>query len=160
MWGLRQHTLLGIVVSLCGVSGNTLYWVLLLGLFGASGNTLYCVLLLVYVGPLATHLTGYCCRFTWGLGQHTLLGLMWVFSNGLKIIFIWRSRSVDFRISSETDDSQITPSQTKSYAITSPFPNWPLIQTCHNPTNLMFTNLHIPPKPSGGREYSSDSSDS
>jgi hypothetical protein len=69
MWGLRQHTLLGIVglcasgntlldiaVGLCGTSGNTLYWVLLLvmlrlgqhtllafvlGLRGASDNTLY-----------------------------------------------------------------------------------------------------------------------
>jgi hypothetical protein len=67
MWGLRQHSLLGIIVGLCGVSGNKLYWVLLLGLCGASGNTLDCallfglrgprahywVLLLVYVGPLA-----------------------------------------------------------------------------------------------------------
>jgi hypothetical protein len=39
MWGLRQHTLLGLVVDLRGASGNTHYW----------------VLLLVYVGPLATH---------------------------------------------------------------------------------------------------------
>jgi hypothetical protein len=56
MWGLRQDTLLGIV-DLCGTSGNTHYW----------------VLLLAYVGLWATHLTGY-CRFTWHLGQYTLLG--------------------------------------------------------------------------------------
>jgi hypothetical protein len=49
-----------VVVSLCGASGNTLYW----------------VLLLVYVGAWATHFTGYCCWFTWGLGQHTLLGIV------------------------------------------------------------------------------------
>jgi hypothetical protein len=41
-----------------GVSGNTLYWVLLLGLCWASGNTFYWVLLLVYVGPWVTHFTG------------------------------------------------------------------------------------------------------
>jgi hypothetical protein len=104
MWGHGQHTLLGIVVGLCGASGNTLYW----------------VLLLVYMGPRATHITGYCCWFMWGLGQHTLLNivvdlcgasgntlyfcwviqsfgqhtllgiivrLLWVFSNWFKIIF-------------------------------------------------------------------------
>jgi hypothetical protein len=60
MWGLGQDTLLGIVVGLCGASGNTFYW----------------VLLLVYVGPQATHFTGYCCWFMWGLGQHTLLGIV------------------------------------------------------------------------------------
>jgi hypothetical protein len=53
--GLRQHTLLGIVVGLCGASGNTLYWVLLFGLRG----------------PRATHITGDCWWFMWGLGQHT-----------------------------------------------------------------------------------------
>jgi hypothetical protein len=74
MWGLRQHILLGIVIGLCGVSGNTFYWVLLLGfmwdlgqhtLLGivvclcvASGNTLCWILLLVYMGPWATHFTG------------------------------------------------------------------------------------------------------
>jgi hypothetical protein len=63
--------------------GSFIYWVLLLGLCGASGNRCYWVLLLVYVGPRATHFTGYCCWFTWGLGQHILLGLMWAFSNGL-----------------------------------------------------------------------------
>jgi hypothetical protein len=63
MWagpGLGQHMLLGIVVGLCGASGNALYW----------------ILLLVYVGPRATHFTGYCCWFTWGLGQHTLLDIV------------------------------------------------------------------------------------
>jgi hypothetical protein len=30
MWGLGQDTLLGIVDGLCGTSGNTLYWVSLL----------------------------------------------------------------------------------------------------------------------------------
>jgi hypothetical protein len=58
MWGLGQDTLLGIV-GLCGTSGNTHYW----------------VLLLAYVGPRATHLTGY-CRFMGHLGQHTLLGIL------------------------------------------------------------------------------------
>jgi hypothetical protein len=42
MWGLGQHTLLGIVVWFTWVSGNAHYW----------------VLLLVYVGPWATHFTG------------------------------------------------------------------------------------------------------
>jgi hypothetical protein len=79
-----------IVVSLRGVSGNTLYWVLLLIWCEASGNALYWVLLLVYVGPRATHFNGYCCCFMclgqhitwyccwfmWGLGQHTLLGIV------------------------------------------------------------------------------------
>jgi hypothetical protein len=88
------------LTEVCGASGNTLYWVLLLG-FGASGNTFYWVLLLVYLGPRATH-------FTWGLGQHTLLGLMWAFSKGFKIIFFWRSRSVDFHISSETAEANNT----------------------------------------------------
>jgi hypothetical protein len=60
MLGLGQYSLLGnAVVSLCGASGNTLYW----------------ILLLVYMGPRATHFTGYCCWFMWGLGQHTLLGI-------------------------------------------------------------------------------------
>jgi hypothetical protein len=53
MWGLGQHTLLGIVVGF-----------------------------LKYVWPQATHFTGYCCWFMLGLGQHTLLGIvvgfMWV----------------------------------------------------------------------------------
>jgi hypothetical protein len=55
MWGLGQHTSVGIV-GLCGTSGNTLYWVLLyvmlrlgqhtllaivVGLMEASDNTLY-----------------------------------------------------------------------------------------------------------------------
>jgi hypothetical protein len=58
MWGLGQHTLLGIVVGLC--ASATPYW----------------VLMLVYVGPRARHFTGYCCWFMWGLGQHTLLGIV------------------------------------------------------------------------------------
>jgi hypothetical protein len=65
---------LGNVVGLCGASGNTLYWVLLLVYVGPratrtllgvvdwftwdSGNAHYWVLLLVYVGPWATHFTG------------------------------------------------------------------------------------------------------
>jgi hypothetical protein len=47
MWGLGQHTLLGIVVGL-----------------------------LKYAGLQATHYAGYCCWFMWGLGQHTLLGIV------------------------------------------------------------------------------------
>jgi hypothetical protein len=30
----------------------------------------------VYVGPRATHFTGYCCLVYAGLGQHTLLGIV------------------------------------------------------------------------------------
>jgi hypothetical protein len=59
MWGLGQDTLLGIVVGLCGDTGNTLLGIGLrssgntlfgidVGLCGASGKTLYWVLLLVY----------------------------------------------------------------------------------------------------------------
>jgi hypothetical protein len=54
MWGLGQHTLLGIVVGL-RASGNTLLGVAV-GLFGAPGKTLYWVLLLVYVGRLGQHI--------------------------------------------------------------------------------------------------------
>jgi hypothetical protein len=43
---------------------------------GCRNSTLYWVLLLVYVGPPATHFTGYCCWFTWSLRQHTLLGIV------------------------------------------------------------------------------------
>jgi hypothetical protein len=50
-WGLWQHTLLGIF-GLCGASGNTLYW----------------VLLLIYVGVLLLAMRR--------LGQHTLLGII------------------------------------------------------------------------------------
>jgi hypothetical protein len=51
--------------------GNTRYWVFLLVYVGASGDTFHWVpvLLLVYVGPRATHFTGY-CWFTWCLWQH------------------------------------------------------------------------------------------
>jgi predicted alpha/beta hydrolase len=74
MWGLGQHTLLGIVVGLRGASGNTLYWALLLVYVEPRQHTLLGIVL-VYVGPLATHFTGYCCWFMWGLGQHILLGI-------------------------------------------------------------------------------------
>jgi uncharacterized membrane protein len=93
MWGLGQHTLLGIVVGLCEAS-NTLYY-FVVGLC-ASGNTLlgntlagYCCwfmwglgqhtllgIVVGYVRPRATHCTGYCCWFMRGLGQHTLLGIV------------------------------------------------------------------------------------
>jgi hypothetical protein len=56
MWGFGQHTSLGIVVGLCGASGNTL---LILGIvvgLCASGNSL---------------LGLQCYWFMWGLGQHT-----------------------------------------------------------------------------------------
>jgi hypothetical protein len=90
---------------------------------GASGNTFYWVLLLVYVGSRATHFAGYCCWFTWGPGQHTLLDLMWTFSNGFKIIFY---DEVEVSISESPRKlliKQLTPSQTISYATTSLFPN-------------------------------------
>jgi hypothetical protein len=71
MWGLGQDTLLGIVVGLCGATGNTLLGIglsassntllgIAVGLCGASGNTLYWVLLLVMLR----------------LGQHTLLAIV------------------------------------------------------------------------------------
>jgi hypothetical protein len=75
MWGLGQRTLLGIVVGLCA-PGNTLLGIAV-GLCGTSGNTPYWVLFVVgYVAPRATHFTGYCCCFTRGLGEHTLLGIV------------------------------------------------------------------------------------
>jgi hypothetical protein len=88
--GPQVTHVLGIIDNLCEASGNTLYWVLWLVWCGASGNTLYWALLLVYVGPRVTHFTGYCCWpmclrqhftgyccwFMWGLGQHTLLGIV------------------------------------------------------------------------------------
>jgi hypothetical protein len=95
MWGLGQHTSLGIVVGLCGASGNSLLILgivvslcalgntllgFAVGLCGASGNTPIHMVLLVYVASRATHFTGYCCWFIWGallhLGQHT--SLYWV----------------------------------------------------------------------------------
>jgi hypothetical protein len=57
MWGLGQHTLLGIVAGLCA-SGNTLLGIAV-GLCGTSGNTLYWVLLLAMLR----------------LWQHTLLAI-------------------------------------------------------------------------------------
>jgi hypothetical protein len=57
--GPRVTHVLGIVVvNLCGASGKTLYWVLLLGYVRPPGN--YWVLLLVMQG----------------FGQHTLLGII------------------------------------------------------------------------------------
>jgi hypothetical protein len=100
MWGLGQHTLLGIVVGLRVALGNTLYW----------------VLLLVHMGSRATHFTGYCFLVYVGLWQHTLLGIVvglcvasgntlyWV----LLLVYVgpWATHftgsDVDFRISSET----------------------------------------------------------
>jgi hypothetical protein len=58
--GPREHTLLDTVVGLCGASGNTPYWIL------SS----------IYAGARATHFSGYCCWFMWGLGQHTLLDII------------------------------------------------------------------------------------
>jgi hypothetical protein len=69
MWGLVQHTLLGIVVGLCA-SGNTLLGIAV-GLCGTSGNTLYWFLLLAML-RLGQH-TLLTMR---GLGQHTLLGIV------------------------------------------------------------------------------------
>jgi hypothetical protein len=55
MWGLGQHTLLDIVAGLRGASGNTRYWVLLLGYVGPRATHFYWILLMVYVGLLAIH---------------------------------------------------------------------------------------------------------
>jgi hypothetical protein len=68
-------------------------------------------------GPRATHITGYCCLFMWGLGQHTILGLMWAFSNGFKII-CFDGVDVSISVSPPKPLKQITPSQTKSCATT------------------------------------------
>jgi hypothetical protein len=81
MWHLGQHTLLGIVVGLCGGFGqHTLVGIvvglmwgrgqdtllgIVVGFCGASGYTLHWVLL-AYLSPGATHFTGYCCWFIWG----------------------------------------------------------------------------------------------
>jgi hypothetical protein len=99
------------VFSLCGASGKTLYW----------------VLLLVNVGPWATHFTGYCCRVNMrGFWQHTLLGiivgLMWAFSNGCKIIFFKIKVEEAISISPPKPLKRITLSQTKSHGTTSLFP--------------------------------------
>jgi hypothetical protein len=127
MWGLGQHTLLGIVVGLlitkvCGASDNTLCWVLLLVYMESRAMhfTGYCCWVYVgprvthftgyccwvYVGPRATHFTGYCCWFMWGLGQHTLLGI---------VVEV----SISVCISSETDKlatiRQISYSQTCTF---------------------------------------------
>jgi hypothetical protein len=73
LWGLGQHTLLGIVVGLCG------------GLWRHTSL----VLLLDYVGPRATHLTVY-CWFMWHLGQHTLLGIVGLY--GVLLLVMLRLR--------------------------------------------------------------------
>jgi hypothetical protein len=79
--GLRRHTSLGIVVGLCEASGNTLNWVLLVYVAPrATHFTGYCWFMwgtvVGYVAPWATHFTAYCCWFMRGLGQHTLLGIV------------------------------------------------------------------------------------
>jgi hypothetical protein len=73
MWGLRQHTLLGIVVSLMWGLGQDTLLGIVVGLW-ALGNTLYWVLL--WFMSLRQYFTGYCCWFMWGLGQQTLLGIV------------------------------------------------------------------------------------
>jgi hypothetical protein len=51
--------------------------IVVVNLRGASGKTVYRVLLLVLdVGPWVRHFIGCCCWFMWGLGQHTLLGIV------------------------------------------------------------------------------------
>jgi hypothetical protein len=77
MWGLWQHTLLGIAIGL-----------------------------LKYVGPQATHFTEYCCWFMWGLGQHTLLGIvvgfMWGLGQhtllGIVVWSTWASGNTHYRV--------------------------------------------------------------
>jgi hypothetical protein len=56
MWGFGQHTSLGIVVGLCGASGNTLLILgIVVGLCASSNTLLGIAMLLVYVRPWATH---------------------------------------------------------------------------------------------------------
>jgi hypothetical protein len=88
--GPQAHTLLGIVIGLCGGLGRHTSLGIVVGLCGATGNT-HNWLLLVYEGPLTTHFTG-CCGGLCEVSGNTLywasLGLMWAtFINGFKIIF-------------------------------------------------------------------------
>jgi hypothetical protein len=66
MWGISDNTLYWVLLVYVGAAGDTLQWVLLLAYVGPQGNTLNWVLL-VYVAPRATHFTGYCCWFIWGI---------------------------------------------------------------------------------------------
>jgi hypothetical protein len=94
----EQHILLGIVVGLCGASGNTLLCNAV-GLCGASDNTLYWRF-------WATHF----------IGHRSDVGQLhqWVQNN--------RSGSVGFIISSETAEAKIL-SQAKSHGNVSRFQN-------------------------------------
>jgi hypothetical protein len=70
------------------------------------------LLLLGYTKFRTTHLTGHHCSST-----------LWVFSNGLKIIFKKLKVEMSISISSLKPLKWITPSQTKSHGTTSLFPN-------------------------------------
>jgi hypothetical protein len=94
MWGLGQHTLLDIVVGSCGASGNTLYWILLLG----------------YTGPQATYFTGIVVGLRGALGNTLLLdivvGLCGASGNTLYCCWVMRSYA------NPTSTSPVLPSDT------------------------------------------------
>jgi hypothetical protein len=123
MWDFAQHTLLAIVAGLRGASDNTLYWVLL--------------------------------WVTRGFGQHTLLGIIrsdvghlhLSMGSTYNLFFINNSRKVEVSVSVSPPKllKRISPHKQNHMVLLSCFPiNQPL-QTCHNATNLIFTNLHLPP---------------
>jgi hypothetical protein len=143
MWGLGRHTLPGIIVDLLKYVGSTLYWVLLLVYVGSRAThfTGYCCW--VYVGPRATHFTGYCCLVYVGLGQHTLLGIVVglrgpraTHITGYCCWFMWGL------------------GQHTLLGLMWAFSNGLKI-ICFDGVEVSLTNLHIPLKSSGGREYSS-----
>jgi hypothetical protein len=117
-------------------------WGIVVGLCCASGNTLCWLLLLVYEGPRTTHFTGYCCGLCEPSGNTRYwasLGLMW---GAFKIIFLKNSsRKVSVSVSPPKSEYPLTNKITWHCFPVSQLP----LQTCHNPTNLIFTNLHLPP---------------
>jgi hypothetical protein len=83
----RQSSALSLSLSLSpAVISRCRSWVMLLLVYmgpRATHFTGYCCWFNKVVGPQAAHFTGYCCWFMWGLGQHTLLGIIVVFMWGL-----------------------------------------------------------------------------
>jgi hypothetical protein len=59
--------------------------------------------------------------------------------------FHLNKRKVEVSVSISPPKLLTIPSQTESHGTVSLFPNKPL-QMCHNPTNLIFSNLHLRPE--------------
>jgi hypothetical protein len=75
MWHFGQHSLLGIVVGLCGgLRQHTLVGIIAGLMWGLGQDTLLGIVVGL-CGGLGQHFTGYCCRLMWGLGQHTVIYL-------------------------------------------------------------------------------------